>query len=1008
MKNMVSKTDNTQTTTVSAHAVYSKIFWATTVMTLLFALVSQDFAFGEAAKPEEKAYIAPSAYAGVKQPALLLNGAWEFQFSPRDKWTPIQVPGEAAMQGYAIEHDKPFRYRKSFTLPSEYKGETVILRFDGVYSHARLWVNGACVREHHGGFTRWDTDVTPFVQPGKENKIELEVTDRRDDISFASGYAHHPVGGILRDVTIFALPKTHIYDFYAETHLDSHYRDAVLKVVYSEEGDGGEIEFSLVSPDGQAVPLSQNRVPLSGKTGVAREFFVKKPLQWDAEHPHLYTLNAVLYNQAGGEVCRFSRQVGFREVKIVKDQLLVNGKPVKLRGACRHDMHPALGRMTTAELDALDAALFKEANMNFVRTSHYPPSERFVEHCDRLGIYVECETAVCFLGMPPHPNYKNLVGIPNNAAYAGRFLSQFREMVGTFRSHPSVLFWSLGNESRFGANFQHCRDWIVAADTTRPSIFSYPGLQKKGKKIYDILSMHYPDVRGNLSQQGAGTRGFQGGGIPAIFDEWAHVPCYTYSTLRDDPNIREFWGESLDRMWTNIFDVQGGLGGAIWGYVDEAFLLPEPKFGKPWWKTSSKSKTEEYTGNCIGYGEWGIIDVWRRKKPEFWSVKKAYSPVRLLTRRVTDFTSGKPLPLLVHNRFDHANLKETAAFYIHKGIKKKLETAPVAPHQRGVLIIPAEDWKEGDTLFIEFYGPGGAPDLIDKYAVVLGEERKQVFPRPLLFAPLKVEETGEFVVVRGKGFTIPFSKATGLIVNAVAGGETVIERGPFLNLDVNQKPLSETEWKLTAFEWKQSGEQVEIAASGAYGKVKADIRMRIFSDGSLQTDYAVAGEPSGRLREAGLKFHLPPSIRRLNWQRKTYWSYSPDGSFAGPEGDVDIYDSRQAAYGERPNQPWHLDTRNYYYCGDSGADCLRPLTQQAKGMKENCFLYNLASETGKSVVSVRSEDASVACRVNKTAREQLVLYVNNRWDYPEIGWGNHSKNLNPSPCRGRLTLVVSD
>jgi hypothetical protein len=971
----------------------------------MFFLLSVSLSLTCHAFSGEKTYTVPSSHANIRQPELLLNGVWEFQFSPQHRWTTIQVPGEAAMQGYAIEHDKPFRYRKSFTLPSSYRRKTVILRFDGVYSHARLWVNGAYVREHHGGFTRWDTDVTAFVKPGRKNEIELEVTDRRDDISYASGYAHHPVGGILRDVTVFALPKTHVYDFFVETHLDSLHRDAVLKVAYSVEGSGGEIAFTLVSPDGRAIPLSQNRFPLSGETGVTREFVLREPQKWDAEHPNLYTLTATIYNKADREVCRFSCRAGFREVKIIKDRLLVNGKPVKLRGACRHDIHPTLGRMTTAEQDSLDAVLFKEANMNFVRTSHYPPSERFVEHCNRLGIYVECETAVCFVTTHRHPNY-GPADTQSNPAFADRYLSQFREMVNTFRSHPSVLFWSLGNESSYGQNFQQCRDWIAVADTMRPSVFSYPGLQKEGEKIYDILSMHYPDVDGNLSQYDVLTLGFRGYGIPALFDEWAHVSCYTYTTLRDDPNIREFWGESLDKMWSNLFRVPGGLGGAIWGYIDETFMLPEPKYGSPWWKTYAKRSSEDYSGNCVGYGEWGIIDVWRRKKPEFWSVKKAYSPVRLLTCRMTDFTPGEPLQLPVHNRFDHTDLNETVTSCVYRGVKKILKHTSIAPHQKGLLTIPAEEWQEGDTLFIEFSGPGETPDLIDRYAVVLGEEQKRVFPRPLIFAPLKVEESDESVVVRGKDFEIPFNRTTGLITGAVSNGETVIEQGPFLNLDVDQKSLPETEWKMTTFAWKQSGEQVEIAVSGVYGEVKADLRILIFPDGSLQTDYVAGNEPSGRLREAGLKFHLSPSIRRLSWQRKTYWSCYPDDSFAGSTGNVDLYDSRQSAYGERPTQPWHLDTRNYFYFGDAGTDCLRPLTQQAKGMKEHCFLYALVTETGKGAVSVRSQDASVACRINKTAQEQLVIYVNNRWDYPEIAWGNYSRNLDPSPCYGRLTLCL--
>ncbi|MDR3267690.1 MAG: beta-galactosidase, partial [Tannerella sp.] len=300
---------------------------------------------------EEKTYLVPLTHTGVNQPALLLNGVWQFQFSPGGKWTSIQVPSEAAMQGYAIEHDRPFRYRKSFTLPADYREKTVILRFDGVYSYARLWVNGVFVREHHGGFTRWETDVTSLVKPGKKNEIELEVTDRIDDISYASGYAHHPVGGILRDVTVFALPQTHVYDFHIETQLDTLYKDALLRINYSAEGNGGEIAYTLVAPDGQAVPLSPSRFPLSGQSAQTQTFLVRAPLKWDAEHPNLYTLTATVY-QDGKEVSRFNQQVGFREIKIVENNLLVNGQPVKLRGACRHDSHPLLGRMTTAEFDS--------------------------------------------------------------------------------------------------------------------------------------------------------------------------------------------------------------------------------------------------------------------------------------------------------------------------------------------------------------------------------------------------------------------------------------------------------------------------------------------------------------------------------------------------------------------------------------------------------------------------------------------------------------------------------
>jgi hypothetical protein len=952
--------------------------------------------------PEEKTYLIPSAQTDVKQTALLLNGTWQFQFSPDHKWTSIQVPGEAAMQGYVIEHDQPLRYRKTFTIPADYRDKTVILRFDGVYSYARLWVNGVYVREHHGGFTRWETDVTSLVKTGKKNEIELEVTDRKDDISYASGYAHHPIGGILRNVTIFALPQTHIYDFHVETQMDDQYKDAILRVGYSSEGSEGEIEYTLTAPDGKPVSLSKNRFPLTGKSEEIHEFPVETPQKWDAEHPNLYLLTATVY-QNGKEVSRFAQQVGFREIKIVNDQLFVNGQPVKLRGACRHDMHPTLGRTTTAELDSLDAVLYKQANMNFVRTSHYPCSEKFLEYCDRLGIYVESEAAVCFITTWRNPGY-DLSNLSDNADYADRYLSQFQEMVKTFRSHPALLFWSLGNESQYGSNFQQCRDWLLATDKTRPSIFSYPGRQKNEPKIYDMLSIHYPDIRGNMSDQGMNTFGFQGEGIPALFDEWAHVPCYTFATLKEDPNIREFWGISLDKMWENLFNAKGGLGGAIWGYIDERFMLPEPKAGKYSWKELLKRTRngDEFSQNCVGMGEWGIVDVWRRLKPEFWSTKKAYSPVRLLTDRITEFTTGERLLLPVRNRFDFTNLSEISVSYTYKGVEKTLKPASIAPHKQGLLQLPGEDWAEGESLFVRFLTAGN--ELIDAYTVALGQETPHQFAKHPE-SPLTVEESNDYLTVKGRGFEIPFQKSTGLIINATSHGEVIIERGPFLHLDVNESFLTDAaDWQKNNLTYQQKNAQVEIVLSGTYRQIAIDFRIHIFQDGQMQIDYYTTGEPNGYLRESGLKFYLPETIRHLKWQRKGYWGYYPENSFSGNEGDVSLYESNQSAYGKQPMQAWYLDTRNYYYLGDSGANCIQPLTQQAKGMKENIYQYSLSTEKRQGTFSVQSADASVACRVNKTAQEQLILYVNNRWDYPEILWGNYSKNLDMSPCLGRLTF----
>ena len=994
------------------------------IKTILFAfgcsfLLSGTKAFAQVERlPDEASYPVLQELAGVETPAVLLSGTWQFRYSPDSKWDKIQVPGEPAMQGYAIEHDKPFTYRKSFTVPADYAGKHTILRFDGVYSHARLFVNGTFVREHHGGFTRWETDVTPFVRPGKKNEIRLEVTDRLDDISYASGYAHHPIGGILRDVTLFALPETCLYDFYAETHLDAAYEDAVLKIGYSSPVAGGaEVAYTLADPSGNPYPLAQSRFPLE-EGGNMNELPVKNPLKWDAEHPNLYTLTITL-SKDGKEIGRFDRRIGFRDVKIEKDRMLVNGMPVKLRGACRHDIHPTLGRTTTAELDSLDVILFKRSNMNFVRTSHYPPTERFLAYCDRYGIYVESETAVCFVDTYRQKNYAP-GKTQDSAEFTPRYLSQCREMVKSFRSHPSILFWSIGNESVYGTNFQQCWDWVKATDKTRPVIFSYPGSVGEKKPVYDILSMHYQDVNGNLNQWNRSTHGFQGEGIPALFDEWAHPACYTYATLQEDPNIREFWGHSLEKMWSGLFDAPGGLGGAIWGYVDETFMLPEPKVGTAFWKEFARTaKPEDYQGKCVGYGEWGIVDVWRREKPEFWATKKAYSPVRLMTTEVPSFLSGQRLLLPVYNRFDHTDLNEIKIRYTYKGVEKELPAPSIAPHQKGLLVIPAEAWEEGELLSICFYTATG--ELLDAEQVSLGSDyhvRLADSEASPVNGVLQVEETAGMMTIKGDGFEIPFSKETGLICNATSKGQVIIEKGPFLHLDINLNHLtgaevrksarkfltSDSDWKKQSLTYTRKEGAVEVALSGFYQDVQTDILIRISPAGEMNVSYVVAGQPNGYLRETGLSFYLPERLDYLQWERKGMWSCYPEGAFAGNTGETSLYNPKQVRYGENPAQPWSADTHNYYYWADAGANCDCPLTQMAKGMKENIYRYTLSATGGGAGLTVCSSDASLACRTSKRGDGQLMLYINNRWDYPEIAWGNYCKTLEAVPCYGEMKI----
>lgn len=967
---------------------------------------------------DERAYWLPDYVAGVSRPVMSLNGEWEFRFTAQSDWTPIEVPGEAAMQGYAIRHDTPFYYRRTVRIPKDYRGKRVVLRFDGTYSKAQLYVNGTAVRKHAGGFTRWETDITPYVEAGADNELILELTDPLDDISYAAGYAHHPIGGILRDVTLYALPNDHVYNEVFITELDSLYHNAVLDFAcQTTGGQDTKIRLSLWAPDGSKVGSLTGQSAEKGKE-TAMQMEVASPLKWDAEHPHLYRVQIELLK--GNRVtARYTRQIGFRKIEIQGNRMLVNGRPVKLRGACRHDISPRMGRSVTAEIDSLDAVLFKEANMNFVRTSHYPPTERFVNFCDRYGIYVECETAACFVNTWRQKNYAPGAS-HEDPAYAGWYLSQCREMVNSLRNHPSILFWSIGNESTHGTNFQQCYDYVKGTDHTRPVIFSYPGSVPKEQKAYDLISMHYQDVNGNLDQWGMSSRGFQTLELPTIFDEWAHPACYTYATLQTDPNIREFWGQSLDIMWSGLFEAAGGLGGAIWGYVDETFSLPEPRIGESFWKEfAHTAKPEGFRGNCVGYGEWGIVDVWRRKKPEFWATKKAYSPVRLLTEREVAFTPGMPLTFVVYNRFDHTDLEEIKASYRYGATLREVSLPSVVSHAKGMLTIPGEAWKDGEVLTIEFRTADG--QLLDTYCLTLGKESIHLPTARTNGTELKVAEDNTRLLIQGDGFEVPFDKASGLIVNATVNGQVWMEQGPFLNLYVNLNHLSGAEvrkmanhyevlaadWKKTSFDWKQKTDGVYVHLKGTYRQVSVDYLLKIAPTGEVTIEYTVDGAPNGYLREAGLAFQLADKFDRLSWKRRGYWDCYPKDAMSGNEGTVPLYNASVPAYGQRPDGPWAMDTHNYYYWSDAGANCSSPLTQAAKAMKENIYFYSLLADgDSEQALSVLAPDASVACRLYKQDNGQLTLYANNRWDYPEIAWGNYCKQLPALPCFGRIILQL--
>ncbi len=942
---------------------------------------------------------------GVRDPVVSLNGTWKFTTAPPpdfwlnevtpDAWPSIEVPGECLMQGFEIRHDVGYPYKKKFDIPADFASRRIFVRFDGVYSYARVWVNGRFVRDHHGGFTTWECDITDLVSPGSPAWLTVEVTDRLDDISYGSGYAHHLIGGILRDVALVARPSDHITHVNVETEWDSSYREATLKISSGaafEKAERGRLRFALLDKNGRRVRLGPSTIDLTRSRPEGELLCrVETPLPWDAEHPNLYTLVTRL--MTGRKTIQESRQrIGFREVEVAGNKLLVNGRPVKLRGACRHDVHPLLGRRATRELDRRDVLLAKEANINFIRTSHYPPSRTFLEYCDEYGIYVEEETAVCFVGTHRLlPEYAKVSFTQDDPAYADRYLGQLREMVGRDRNHPSVIIWSVGNENLFGSNFQKEYDWVKAADPTRPVMFSYPGKVPPGVRATDILSLHYPVVTGDLEQYGIRSTGFSCGDKPVIFDEWAHVPCYNSTTLTEDPNVRNFWGESLKAFWDAAFE-SDAVGGAIWGMIDDVFMLP---------------------GSCVGYGEWGIIDGWRRPKPEFWHTKKAYSPVRVPATSIDPPAPGQPLVVPVHNRFDHTRLDEVTFRWAWRGKSQAGNLPAVEPHARGEILLPGRDWRAGDTVLLQFFR---GRRFIDEELVSLGGMPASETNSSDKNAPLMAVDSGphRWTVSDGK-ITYLIGRRTGLIEEARTGGKLLLAGGPYLYLRAlkdqvawNQYGFFDTDpqtWSAGKVEIeKTAAGTVEVRTTGRMNGLPVRLNYVLETAGGLAVDFDLDAAPEGRPMGLGLSFDLEePSW--LEWDRKALWTTYPDGHIGRPAGDVPLGPGAGESYREEPRGSWGLDCWDFFLQGLHPAlKNARLLSNDARSLKENITRLSVGSETGPARLSVVA-DGDQAARLKVTPDGRYHLIVLTAWDYPDIDWGNLERPFKVAEHRrGRVRL----
>jgi len=367
----------------------------------------------------------PEIVRGVKQTKLSLNGQWRFHAGPLKDlssrtrqntadWNKIQVPGEWVMQGFTVEAGAYAGYFREFIIPSDWTEKRIKLRFDNVYSICEIWVNNQLVGAHHGGFLPFELDITSAVRKG-DNTLALSVCNEStmDTLATGSKYAAHQLGGVVRKVSLFALPVVNIGAQNIATRFDEIFKNASLDVSLNLVNESNEefhdvlVSFLLTDPSGEPVSMHSDRITISSIHGnkalnLSTSITVEEPLKWDTEHPNLYRLRTRLLIK-DRMIEEVSSVVGFRQVEVRGKQVFVNNIPIKLRGVNRHETHPLLGRSLNQALWRKDAELYRAANCNYIRNSHYPPAEEFLSACDELGLFVECEAPLCWVKHGANP-----------------------------------------------------------------------------------------------------------------------------------------------------------------------------------------------------------------------------------------------------------------------------------------------------------------------------------------------------------------------------------------------------------------------------------------------------------------------------------------------------------------------------------------------------------------------------------------------------------------------------
>ena len=867
-----------------------------------------------------KAWLTPE-----KADYLSLNGTWKFNFVPEPSarpgkeefwgndadvttWDNIDVPSCWEMKGYdlplyvnveyAFLNNPPYiknkvdgvgdnpvgSYRRTFTLPQGWDAKNVFLHFDGLYSAAFVWVNGEYVGYTQGGNNDHEFDISAHVRTG-ENNICVQVF-RWSDASYLEGQDMFHMSGMHRDVYLYATPRTFVCDHYITSTLNAAYNGGSMNVALEIDNRGGEatsksIEVELVAPDGKVVATESAAVELAAGTKSIKKNVIfdalSSLLAWTSETPNLYTVIVRQKDAEGNEEMVFSTKYGFRHIEIKNGVVLINGQRVYFKGVNTQDTHPVYGRTMDIATMLKDIELMKQGNVNLVRTSHYPRAAKMYAMFDYYGLYVMDEADVeC------HKSWtdKKDNSISNDPSWQAQYVDRTVRMVIRDRNHPSVVFWSLGNESGTGVNFDATYGATKALDSRPVHYEGYSNVNSA--KNTDMDSKMYPNLSYTRNHCDNSI-----GGEPFFLCEYAHAMGNAVGNLQD--------------YWDIIEGSNYGIGGCIWDWVDQGIYDPQAikkgeleKNGFPYY-TSGYDYPGPHQGNFLNNGVITADRAWTAKLTEvkkvYQNVKFTYSNGTLQIKNKHNFTNLDNFTLR-YSLLCNGNIIEQNTVVAPSAVPGATVQVPLsfaASMEQGkeyalnveLLKKDAEDWCEA-----------GYPMANEQFVLQERGALKTVAPG---------DET--LTVDNNNGVSVSNSRISfkldsrGFVTEWIANGVQVVEPGKYpiysnIRWIENESPYGEHNFgdKLATINSSTittarsgDGKTCNVVVDAKHGRCPYVITYSIYSSGVVDMKVEYNPQASG-LRRIGLDMLFPAGFENVEYYAKGPWENYIDrqtGSFLG-------------------------------------------------------------------------------------------------------------------------------